>query len=525
MPRKTIIVPVDGASNIKLEVYDFDTLECLHSSSAATPVRVIDGLDYNAAGEECAWFDTVIRGLPPELRNAAILSPVARGASGGLIGRDNTLTEVPGADVALAYTHRYPERVEERFRERAGSPEEFFRNTGSILHLPGSLTLLKRFLFEEMERPRVLDRSAIFAAQGLIISGHFLGNDHYAAWSSAGNEHSTWMCHTGARDIRRKPGRPSAAAERIASFLYLVPRNSSVAYRPIGVMPKEQASGLGLPRGMRITPGGHDTCFSHIPVMAAFARAFPGAAGKPVVQVEAGSWTMVARIGGSAELPPDGWRRDIVVQGTVDGEPVATARYGGGYDFRHVRELVECRGGSFLPGGDKKYLESIAGAADCFLLPNINPSNHGAGPFPEVRGRIIAEERFYNEPGAAYTVTNLATAITAAVQVEMVSPERDTPLVITAGGARDPLYGRMLASFTGRAVYALIDRNGSPVTETTALGAAMVGKAARLGMHPYEVDTGALGITFRPVEPFEGTTATALEAYRGKWMEKVKSER
>jgi sugar (pentulose or hexulose) kinase len=205
----------------------------------------------------------------------------------------------------------------------------------------------------------------------------------------------------------------------------------------------------------------------------------------------------------------------------VDGEPVVTARYGGGYDFRHVRGLVMDRCGEFPSGADEKHLENIAAARDSFLLPNINPSNHGTGPFPEVRGRILGEDRFFNESGAACIVTNLSTALTAAVQVEMVSPERDTPLVITAGGARDPLFGRLLASFTGRAVYALVDRNGSPVTETTALGAAMVGKAARLGRHPYEVDTGTLGVSFRPVEPFQGATVSALEAYRGKWIELV----
>ncbi len=523
MPHKTIIVPVDGASNIKLEVYDIDTLECLHSADAPTPVRVIGGLDYNAAGEECGWFDTVIRGLPPQLRNAAVIAPVARGASGGLIGHDGSLAEVPGADVALAYTQRYPERVETHFRELAGTPEYFFRETGSVRDFPGSLTLLKRFLFEEMERPDVLDRSAAFAAQGLLLSGHFLGGDHIAAWRGAGNEHSTWMCHTGARDIRRTPGTLSMAAGRIAAFMEFVPRKPSVAYHPIGTVPGEQAAGLGLPLDVQVTPGGHDTCFSHIPVMAAFAAAFPGAAGKPVVQVEAGSWTMVARIGGFPQLPPDGWRHDIIVQGTVDGEPVVTARYGGGYDFRHVRALVEGRGGAFTSGADEPCREGIAGAADCFLVPNINPAIYGTGPFPEIRGRIVNEERFFNEPGAAYTVTNLATALTAAVQVESVSEDRDTPLVITAGGARDPLFGRLLASFTGRAVYVLADRNGNPVAETTALGAAMVGKAAHRSIHPYDVDTRTLGLSCRAVEPFGGVAARTLEEYREKWHKTVET--
>jgi len=333
------------------------------------------------------------------------------------------------------------------------------------------------------------------------------------------------MCHTGARDIRGKPGKPSAAAERIASFFNLVPRTPSFAYYPIGVVPQNQAAGLGLPPGIRVTPGGHDTCFSHIPVMAAYRGAFPETSGKPAVQVEAGSWTMVARIGGKADLPPDGWRRDIIVQGTVDGEPVAAARYGGGFDFRYARELVEGRGGSFLPRQDEKLLEHIAGAGECFLLPNINPVNHGAGPFPDVRGRIVGDEEFFNRPGAAYTVSTLSTALTASVQVESVSPDPEEPLIITAGGAKDPLFGKLLSSFTGRTVYSPVDRHGNPVAETTALGAAMVGKAARLGIHPYEVDTHGIGVFFRTVEPIGGEIARALQEYREKWSKLIEPAR
>ena len=50
---------------------------------------------------------------------------------------------------------------------------------------------------------------------GTLLSGHFLGDDFISAIKSAGNEHSYWMCHTGARNIREKPGTPSKAAMRI----------------------------------------------------------------------------------------------------------------------------------------------------------------------------------------------------------------------------------------------------------------------------------------------------------------------
>ena len=521
MNGRTIIVPVDGASNIKLEVFDLETLECLHSASAPTPTRTVGDLIYNDVGGEFTWFDEAIRSLPKELKRAAVIAPVARGGSGGLIGSDSSLAEVPGDDLALAYTQRFPERVEEWFRELAGSSEEFFVETGSIRDLPGSLTLIKRFVFEELERPDVLERSAGFAPYGILMTGHFLGGDYLRAWRAAGNEHSNWMCHTGARDIRGTPGTPSVLARKIASFGRLVPGEPSVVYRAAGTVPEDQASALGLPDDVLVTPGGHDTCISHIPVMSTFFGSFPGMRGKPVIQVEAGSWTMVARIGGSAELPADGWRRDILVQGTVDGEPVVTARYGGGNDFRFVRELMESRGGDFFRGADECLLARIAKAAGSFVLPNINPSNHGTGPFPDVQGRVIGEASFFNTPGEAYLTADITAALAAAAQVEAVSPDREVPLVLTAGGAKDPFYGRLLATFTGRTVFAMTDRNGNPVTETTSLGAAMVGKAACLGIHPYEVEAGSLGITYRKVEPYGGDLAGALHDYGLRWRERV----
>jgi hypothetical protein len=73
-------------------------------------------------------------------------------------------------------------------------------------------------------------------------------------------------------------------------------------------------------------------------------------------------------------------------------------------------------------------------------------------------------------------------------------------------------------------VYALFDRNGQAVTETTTLGAAIAGKAACLGVHPYKVDTASLGVQYRQVEPLPGDLVPALQAYQAKWMQHVSED-
>ena len=521
MTPKTIIVPVDGASNIKLETLDFDTLATIRSAITNTPGTEYEGLKYNATGTEFDWFDSIIRALPDNCRSAAVIAPVARGASGGLVGADNTLLEVPGRRLTLAYTQNYPEAVNEAFARLAGSREEFFQETGSIRDFPGSLTLLKRLLYEELVRPELFARAAGFSQYGALMGGHFIGSDYLKALTLSGNEHSYWMCHTGTRDVRSQPGTPSRAARQVAGFQRLVPQTASVCYRSIGVMPATQAAELKLLNPPLVVPGGHDTCLSHIPILSTFYQAYPAAVGQPILQVEAGTWTMVAQMGGVARVPGDGYTRDIIIQGTVDGEPVVTARYGGGADFAQLQKLANLRGRDFDSQWNEVRLLNFLRAANCLVLPNIASANQGTGPFPQVQGRIINEPDFYGQGLTAYLASNLMTAMTTAEQVAAISPAVEVPIVLTAGGSKDAFFAAALATLTGHPVYAMFDRGGRPVTETTTLGAAIVGKAAYLGIHPYQVDATALGLTYRQIAAFTGQLAGALEAYRAIWRQHV----
>jgi hypothetical protein len=411
MSARTILVPVDGASNIKLETLDFETLATVHSKTTETPVAQCDSLAYNATGKEFDWFDSVIQSLSDKDRAAAVVAPVARGASGGLIGADNTLMEVPGQRLTLAYTQGYPETVNEAFAKLGGSREEFFQETGSIRDFPGSLTLLKRLVFEELVRPQLFAKAAAFGQYGALMGGHFIGDDYLAAIRQAGNEHSYWMCHTGTRDVRSQPGTPSKASRMVKGFQRLVPAQTSVCYKSIGIMPAAQAKQLKLLTQPLVISGGHDTCLSHLPILSTFYQAYPAAIGKPVVQVEAGTWTMIAQMGGVAKVPGDGYTRDIIIQGTVDGEPVVTARYGGGADFSQLKKLAQANGCGFNNNWSAPQFLKILKAADSFVLPNIAPSNHCTGPFPQVKGRIINEAAFFADGVTAYLVGNLMTVL------------------------------------------------------------------------------------------------------------------
>ena len=111
--------------------------------------------------------------------------------------------------------------------------------------------------------------------------------------------------------------------------------------------------------------------------------------------------------------------------------------------------------------------------------------------------------------------------MTTAHQVAAISSDANVPIVLTAGGSKDPLFAALLATLTAQPVYAMYDRSGQAVTETTTLGAAIAGKAACLGVHPYKVDTAPLGVKYRQVAALPSDVAQALQTYRAKWMQEV----
>ena len=78
MNKKTIFVPCDGATNIKLNSYDFDTLKELSSDVTGTPVKKIDGINYNYSAKEFEWFNSAIAKLPKESKNAVVISSVSK---------------------------------------------------------------------------------------------------------------------------------------------------------------------------------------------------------------------------------------------------------------------------------------------------------------------------------------------------------------------------------------------------------------------------------------------------------------
>ncbi|MEI6055845.1 MAG: hypothetical protein WCR55_07280 [Lentisphaerota bacterium] len=519
---KTIIVPCDGATNIKLNSYDFDTLKELSSVATETPTAKISGMNFNSSVEEFEWFDSAILKLPEDCRNAVAISAVSRGASAGLIGKNNELLDCADGRHTLAYTQHYSSETDKKFAELCGDEIDFFIESGSISTLPGSLTLIKRLLFEELERPHILEKAEQLATYPTLMSGHFLGKNYLQSSKLAGNEHSYWMCHSGARNINAIPGAKSRVCDKKKSFRRLLPEHSHLAYKKVGIVPTEKTKSLRIPDMTIVMPGGHDTCFSHIPITSSFYQNFPKMKGKPFIHLEIGTWTMGALIGAFTPLTKDMFGKGVIVQGTVDGNPVLTTMYAGGSDFKYLKQQTEARGLSFETKDAYKILSDVLTDNNCFVLPNVNPTNRGHGPFPALKGKIVNEKYFFSSGEKAFILANLMSSLVASYHIGLISDDKNVPIVITGGGAKGKLFGDILSSLTNREVYTIYTPYGEPLVETTSLGAAIVGKAGYLNIHPYEADISGLGITYKKSTPFEPVLSHNLKMYTVRYFDEIR---
>ena len=99
--------------------------------------------------------------------------------------------------------------------------------------------------------------------------------------------------------------------------------------------------------------------------------------------------------------------------------------------------------------------------------------------------------------------------------------DRRPAVIVTGGGSKDFCFGRLLATLARRKVYALYDSQGNQLSETTTLGGAIAGKAACLGVHPYEVDISGAGLACRELERFRVGIDGKLDSYRERYMKEL----
>lgn len=329
---------------------------------------------------------------------------------------------------------------------------------------------------------------------------YWLPYPQYWAWWFSGaacSEVSSLGCHSGLWAPDKGRFSDWAVANGVASRF--APMRQ--AWDVIGTLRPALAAAWGLPEGVAVIAGAHDSNAC----LARYLRAHPSA-----TVVSTGTWCVVMALGAdTTRLTPD---RDELVNVAVDGRAVPTARFMAGRAFAAM-----CAGADPALGTADALSEVLtegwmalpasANSGGAFLgqhglvLKHGEPMNHGVAAVPQRLRPAFAA--LYCANLSALLVADLAT------QAPAGSPP---PVILEGPLAQSVAYGLAMASvLSPRALFRSID-----ALEGTARGAWML---AHWEDHDQPWDAGPLSPVCAPSEVFD----LALRSHTKTWRERIGS--
>lgn len=350
------------------------------------------------------------------------LSITTHGASAVLLDADGNL-----ALPVLDYEHNGPDTMAADYD--AARPS--FKDTGSP-RLPIGLNLGAQIFWQMHAFPDDAKRVA-----------HIVAYPQFWAYRLTGvmaNEVTSLGCHT---DLWNPwTASFSALVEEQGWTALMAPLRK--AGDVLGTLMPNVAQEAGLPQGIAVMCGIHDSNASLYPHLAARAA--------PFSVVSSGTWVICMAVGGQ-DIEPDP-TRDILVNVNALGDPVPSARFMGGREFEMLME-----------GRTKACTDADVAAVlkkATMLLPSVEIRS---GPF---QGRKA--EWFGGEPtpdGECFAAVSLYLALMTSVCLELAGA--DGASVVEGPFAKNEAFLSMLEVATGRSVIA----SGSSATGTS-IGAAML---------------------------------------------------
>lgn len=280
--------------------------------------------------------------------------------------------------------------------------------------------------------------------------GQLLPYAQYWAWWFSGvaaSEVSSLGCHT--HLWNPGSGGYSQLAERRAWATRFAPLRK--AWEVLGTVRPQLARELGLPPGLRIHTGVHDSNAC----LARYLRSHPR-----MTLVSTGTWVVVMAPGAAAQALEA--ERDMLCNVSVRQEPVPTARFMGG------RELQALCAGADPALANLDELGALL-EQGLMALPGFEPQG---GPFRTRAGAIVNSQgdRVALDtlpPAARATLAALYAAQVTAWLVERLGATG--PLIVEGPFAHNPVFTGVLAALVPASVMASIDE-----LEGTARGAWML---------------------------------------------------
>jgi L-fuculokinase len=441
-----------GKTNIKVVVFDRGGAVLAERSAPNAPLAADAQWPYLKLDTEGSWSFLVGALKEFGLRHPIeAISTTTHGCAGVLMGRDGV------AAPPLDYEFDGFAAVDADY-DAARPPYEETRSP----RLPRGLNLGREIFYLERRFPAQFEQATAF-----------LTYPQYFSWRLSGvmaSEVTSLGAHT---DLWRPNERGlSSMVDRLGWRRLFPPMRK--AWDTLGTLRPEVTEATGLPPGVRVVCGAHDSNASLVPHLVSRRD--------PFTVISTGTWVIIMAVGGKGRLDPNA---DMLANVDVRGEPVPTARFMGGREFAVLA-------GEAPADPDEADVSAMV-ASGALAFPAF--SDQG-GPFAGRIGRIEGQAPV--TPKARAALATLYAALMTAHLLERLEAPGD--LIVEGGFTRSPAFAAVLVRLMpGRRVVV------APMSAGAAAGAALLAHWGEPRALPR-------------LEPAHAWTVPGLDAYRRRWQ-------
>jgi L-fuculokinase len=403
-PANDAIAIIDvGKTHTKLAIIDAMTGATLRdyerpSVSLSTPL----GPQLDVLGIE-EWLADRLA-VTPEASRLRAVAPIAHGAAAVLLDRAGTVLAAPDYDNPAF--------------DEVGPAYRVLRDDFSVTFSPflgRGLNLGRQLYWLQTRAPDLFERCDAILTYAQYWAWR-LSRVPACEWTSLGCHTDLWL------PLAHKPSLLAVTqgwADRLAPV--------RPAGETLASIDGEWARKAYLDPHCRVLCGMHDSSAAYL---ALGAHSGPG--GEPHAVVSSGTWTIVMT-GGSISVDRLAEDRDMLANVDIAGQPVATARFAGG---REYRAIVGAEGESFT--ADEAALPSVL-QSKAMVIPSFSSSG---GPFAGRVGQLIRAERL--SAAGRVALASLYLALMTDLLLEWLGAQGD--ILLDGPLAENAVYTRALAS-------------------------------------------------------------------------------
>ncbi|MBC2600911.1 FGGY-family carbohydrate kinase [Puniceicoccus vermicola] len=448
MNKPPVVAVLDvGKTNKKVALYDanFRAVDLKKISLDAVPNG--DGIEYEQTEELFRWTCKILAEFA-EVYDIRAIGITTHGATLAVLDRDGEL-----AHPVISYLSPAGDRVEDEFNEKFGPPEKIHSETCTppfgFANAAKQIYFLQKFFPQDWEK-----------AQHLLYFPQYLG---YLFTGKMAADPTYLGCHTYLWDLRKSC--PSEVARELGVD-GMIPEKVLAPWDELGTVGESVAEESGIPAGIPVVVGIHDSNASLLPYLAKGFDRF--------TLNSTGTWCVAMTPSDGFDFEPNEIGTKTFYNLSAYGRPVKTAIFPGGLEFSEFSKIV---GETAMENPEE--INLVCRDAEIILTGGIIP---GAEAFPGSvpvlrlgRQEISLEELKEMGLDAAgigkdtfLAALNLSLAIQTVEVLNRAGLREDSEIFVEGGFANNPEYCRILASLLPKNRVCLTE-----LKEATAFGTAL----------------------------------------------------